>query len=242
MSEFFSTNGAFRLVAFALACGTLLALILPPAAHRSEARTGTAAVITGTVRIIDGDTLEIDGERIRLHGIDAPEAGQSCPAGAGGNWDCGNAATDQLRKLARGVITCEGRERDAYGRFIGTCFSGTLNINSEMVRQGYAWAFVKYSQDYVGDQQYSQSAGAGIWAAREPAMAPWDYRKQRWSNANTAAPEGCVIKGNISRSGRIYHVPWSPWYDKVSISPQRGERWFCTEEEAIAAGFRPARG
>lgn len=235
-------HGTFRLAAFALACGVLAALVTPPAAHRSEARTGTAEVVTGPARVIDGDTLDINGERIRLHGIDAPEAGQRCPGGAAGTWDCGNAATDELRKLARGVITCEGRERDTYDRFIGTCFSGTRNINSEMVRRGYAWAFEKYSQDYVADQQHSQTARAGIWSGMEPAVAPWDYRKQRWSNASAAAPDGCVIKGNISRSGRIYHVPWSPWYDKVSISPQRGERWFCNEEEAIAAGFRPARG
>lgn len=242
MSESFFMNGTFRLVAFALACGTLAALIIPPAALRSEARPGAAEVITGTARIIDGDTLDINGERIRLHGIDAPEAGQSCPGRGTVNWDCGTAATEQLRKLARGVITCEGRERDAYGRFIGTCYADTRNINSEMVRQGYAWAFVKYSQDYVSDQQQSQSARAGIWAANETAVAPWDYRKQRWSSADTAAPDDCVIKGNISRSGRIYHVPWSPWYDKVSISPERGEQWFCNEEEAQAAGFRPARG
>lgn len=242
MGEYVSMSRTFGLVAFALACGLIPALILPPAANRSEAHIASAAdVITGTARIIDGDTLDINGERIRLHGIDAPEAGQTCPGGATGTWDCGDAATKHLRKLADGAITCEGHERDAYSRLIGTCFSGGRNINSEMVRQGYAWAFVKYAQDYVVDQQQSQTAKAGIWAASEPAEAPWIYRKQRWSNANVAAPDGCAIKGNISRSGRIYHVPWSPWYDKVSISLPRGERWFCTEQEAIAAGWRPAR-
>src|SRR5690606_2892894 len=202
-----------------------------------EARPDAAAVLTGTAQIIDGDTLAIDGERIRLHGIDAPEAGQTCPGQGNATWDCGTAATEQLRKLARGVITCEARERDTYGRLIATCFSGARNINAEMVRQGYAWAFVKYSRDYVAQQQQSQIERTGIWAASETAVAPWDYRKQRWLNADAAAPNGCMIKGNISRSGHIYHVPWSPWYDKVRISPERGERWFCNEEEAIAAGF-----
>ncbi len=59
-----------------------------------------------------------------------------------------------------------------------------------------------------------------------------------------AAPDGCVIKGAVTKNGRIYHMPWSPWYDKVRIDDdpaKRGERrWFCSEAEAEAAGWRPA--
>ncbi len=51
-------------------------------------------------------------------------------------------------------------------------------------------------------------------------------------------PPGCDIKGNISRSGRIYHVPGSPHYDATQIDVKRGERWFCSEEAARAAGWR----
>ena len=50
-----------------------------------------------------------------------------------------------------------------------------------------------------------------------------------------------MIKGNITDNGRIYHMPWSPWYGKVRIDPARGERWFCNENEAMAAGWRPVR-
>jgi len=52
----------------------------------------------------------------------------------------------------------------------------------------------------------------------------------------------CKIKGNVSiNSGeRIYHVPGQHWYDETRISPQHGERWFCTETEARAAGWRKA--
>ena len=50
----------------------------------------------------------------------------------------------------------------------------------------------------------------------------------------------CLIKGNINRHGeRIYHVPGSRWYARTKISPGKGERWFCSEKEAIAAGWRP---
>lgn len=55
-------------------------------------------------------------------------------------------------------------------------------------------------------------------------------------------PGNCVIKGNINRRGeRIYHTPSSPWYSRTHIDTSRGERWFCSEAEARAAGWRPPR-
>ena len=56
------------------------------------------AEITGKPRIIDGDTIENGGERIRLHGIDAPEAGQLCTAD-GRRWACGQNATLALSQM-----------------------------------------------------------------------------------------------------------------------------------------------
>jgi hypothetical protein len=48
-----------------------------------------------------------------------------------------------------------------------------------------------------------------------------------------------VIKGNIGSNGdRIYHTPESPYYSRTKIDESKGERWFCTEEEAIEAGWR----
>jgi endonuclease YncB( thermonuclease family) len=53
---------------------------------------------------------------------------------------------------------------------------------------------------------------------------------------------GCAIKGNISKHGeRIYHVPGSEWYDATRIDPHKGERWFCSEDEARSAGWRAPR-
>jgi len=52
----------------------------------------------------------------------------------------------------------------------------------------------------------------------------------------------CPIKGNISAKGeKIYHMPWSPAYAKTRINVSKGERWFCNEKEAVAAGWRGAR-
>ncbi len=53
---------------------------------------------------------------------------------------------------------------------------------------------------------------------------------------------GCVIKGNVSASGeRIYHLPGGAFYNATQIDPKRGERWFCSEAEAQAAGWRRSR-
>jgi len=51
----------------------------------------------------------------------------------------------------------------------------------------------------------------------------------------------CCFKGNISKSGRICHVPGSASYAQTQIDTSRGERWFCTEGEARAAGWRAPR-
>ena len=61
-----------------------------------------------------------------------------------------------------------------------------------------------------------------------------------WQVAEAAAPKGCAIKGNVSANGRIYHMPWDPWYEKVKMDERRGKRWFCSQEEAASAGWRPA--
>ena len=68
----------------------------------------------------------------------------------------------------------------------------------------------------------------------------WEFRAHRWAGAEQDAPKGCAIKGNVTAHGRIYHMPWSPWYGKIRIDEAKGKRWFCTEAEALAAGWRPA--
>ena len=62
---------------------------------------------------------------------------------------------------------------------------------------------------------------------------------------STSAPnddnwEECRIKGNISRSGKIYHMPGMRHYAWTKIETSKGEKWFCSEEEAEAAGWRRA--
>ncbi len=52
----------------------------------------------------------------------------------------------------------------------------------------------------------------------------------------------CLIKGNInSKKEKIYHMPDQRDYEKTIIDTSKGERWFCTEEEALEAGWRKAK-
>lgn len=197
----------------------------------------STSAATEQVRVIDGDTLSIGAVTYRLHGIDAPEVGQRCSLPSGKSWQCGRAALDRLEALVAGKhVTCSSREQDGYGRTIGVCYAGSTEINQQLVLDGLAWAFRKYSTDYVAEEDRARSARLGVWqAATDPA---WIYREKRWADGASKAPDGCPIKGNISRNGRIYHAPWSPWYTRTKVSPNKGERWFCSEAEAVKAGWR----
>lgn len=195
--------------------------------------------IEGPAAVMDGDTIAIGAVRIRLEGIDAPEAGQQCRRADGESWPCGAAATRLLLELVgSGGVACQDVGLDKYGRILGHCFAGGRDLNAEMVRRGLAWAFVKYSRAFVEAEAEARTLRLGVWQA-ETAPA-WVYREQRWSAEAGAAPEGCAIKGNVTRNGRLYHVPWGPWYARTRIDERRGERWFCSEAEAMAAGWRPA--
>jgi endonuclease YncB( thermonuclease family) len=213
----------------------LAAALLSPSPSPVSAKP--APMMSGRATVIDGDTLDIDGQRIRLEGIDAPEASQTCGGGWFGTWKCGAAATAQLRWLVGGRrIECESVGTDKYGRMLGLCSADGRDINAEMVRTGHAWAFVKYSKRYQTVEAEARRAKSGIWKGEaEPA---WVFRERQWHVAEADAPKGCAIKGNVSDNGRIYHMPWSPWYAKVKVEPDKGERWFCSEAEATGAGFR----
>ncbi|PLS22361.1 thermonuclease family protein [Neptunicoccus cionae] len=197
----------------------------------------SAPVAADTLRIVDGDTLDLGGIRYRINGIDAPEAGQKCKAGSGKDWACGTAATERLFALTRGkTVTCQELATDGYGRIVARCYAGSTDLAREMVAQGMAWAFLKFSDEYEAVQDRAKARRLGIWQAE--SQTPWDYRAARWEVAAQKAPDGCAIKGNISAKGKIYHAPWSPWYNRTKISLSKGERWFCDEAEAVAAGWR----
>ncbi len=108
----------------------------------ADVRTPARADIAGVASVIDGDTIEIHGQRIRLHGIDAPESGQTCLDAAGRKWRCGQRAALALQDLiGRRTVTCDERDVDRYGRIVGRCLVGELDINEWLVAQGLALAY-----------------------------------------------------------------------------------------------------
>lgn len=115
-----------------------------------------------------------------------------------------------------------------------------------MVQQGWAVAYREYSKQYIGLEEEVEREGRGVWSGKFDIPAEW-RRQQRGGGggksnssgtANTLAPSSplndCTIKGNINSNGdKIYHVIDSPSY-AVTINENKGERWFCSEDEAVA--------
>jgi endonuclease YncB( thermonuclease family) len=111
-----------------------------------------------SVRVVDGDTLKIDGVTYRLWGIDAPRRAL-CADG----WPAGQAATEHLRALIRHrQVSCEARTLDRYGRTIAICRTDGRDLGADMVSDGLAWAFVRYSRDYVEEEREAAAVRAGV--------------------------------------------------------------------------------
>jgi endonuclease YncB( thermonuclease family) len=200
-----------------------------------------AEVLTGQAVVVDGDTLRIGTERIRLIGIDAPEAAQLCAAAGGGTWACGESAALILGVLIDGKpVSCGWDVRDQYDRALAMCMNSYgVDLNRRMVEIGYAWAYL--SGDYVAAEGEARAAGAGIWQALTQTAA--DYRRADQAAVVAGQPlppdPNCVIKGNINAAGdRIFHLPGASGYEETVIRVEQGERWFCSVEEATAAGWR----
>ena len=103
-----------------------------------------------SVPVVDGDTLRIDGVTYRLWGIDAPEEHQSCAD----DWPAGRTATEHLRALIGDRhVTCEPRTLDRYGRTVALCRADGRDLGADMVADGHAWAFLRYSRDYVEEER-----------------------------------------------------------------------------------------
>lgn len=217
----------------------------------------SAETITGRASVIDGDTLDIRGTRFRLQGVDTPESAQMCGDAAGKDYPCGRKAAFALAdKIGQGNVSCEVVDKDRYGRSVAICRLGAEDLNGWLVQQGWGMAYRQYSTAYVRLEDEAKAAKRGIWAG--PFTPPWDWRKGKRDGdvaAPTTAPTapvakpatstaaGCQIKGNINRKGdQIYHVPGSRDYDRTVIDEASGERMFCSEDEAKAAGWRPPRG
>jgi micrococcal nuclease len=133
-------------------------------------------------------------------------------------------------------------EANRYGRLLRFVFAGGIFVNSELVRLGLARA-MSYPPDVSCDAEFrsaeseARAARRGLWGIAESLTfaegSGGDY---------PTPPAGCRIKGNINAGGeKIYHVPGGKYYDQTVIEPGKGERWFCSEAEALAAGWRRSK-
>jgi len=232
----------------------LFVLLLPALAE--------AADITGVPKIRDGDQITIGTTRIRLGGIDAPSSDQLCLDTKGERWTCGVAARDELsRHTENKSWTCHPTRTDRRGRVVARCEVDGEDIQKWMVKSGWALSYVRFSHDYDADEKAAREAKAGMWQGA--FIAPWDWRVRNKKTAilGTAKPPEnanaillasasgsvapspeCMIKGNVNRAGEcIYHRPTSRWYAQIKMNIAKGTRWFCSIEDAEAAGCRETK-
>jgi endonuclease YncB( thermonuclease family) len=215
--------------------------------------SASADTLAGRASVIDGDTIEIHGQHIRILDIDAPESDQPCQDQDGAKWRCGQKAALALSDwIGQQPVLCETAGKDKYDRWLARCTSGGADLAEWLAGHGWGVPFRECKCEVVrAASDQARLSKVGIWVG--PFILPWDWRARasKSQGAESAAarplmqqPSGdCKIKGNINAKGdRIYHVPGSKWYDKAKIDESKGERWFCSESEAVAAGWRAPRG
>jgi endonuclease YncB( thermonuclease family) len=209
----------------------------------------SSTAVEGNASAVSGDLLRIQGQLVRLAGIEAPDREQRCgtatPAkGQGKRWACGEAATEMLARTVRGkAVKCSLSGKDDLGRARGTCTiaaqnGANQNIAAELVRVGLAFSDGGLLSGFGSLEKEARNQKIGIW--RGDADRPSEHRAKVWAAALKAAPDGCPIKGQMVGDAKRYVMPWQPDYARAKVRSQKGERWFCSEREAQAAGWKVA--
>ncbi|MGG5807755.1 thermonuclease family protein [Falsiroseomonas sp. CW058] len=134
------------------------------------------SALAAEVRVVDGDTLRLGDRTLRLAAIDAPERGQACTDAAGRWFDCGAAAAEALSRLVNGrSVVCRVRGRDRFGRGLGSCNAGGVELNAGLVASGWALAYAEDAEMTVLEAQARQ-AGRGLWAGGFTRPEEWRRR------------------------------------------------------------------
>lgn len=224
----------------------------------------TSPAIAATATVKDGLTLQLAGNTFRIDGVDAPPVDQMCIDERADSWTCGAEALDQLNKLVGGKqVRCGdlGPDPASKKRRLGLCIieGETMNIGQLLVQRGFAIADAKGK--YKADEETARQERRGLW--KGCFAAPADFRIWKKDAAllgsacradrdqqirailfpvDPVMPAGCTIKGKYAVRARvtgnvgIYHLQSCRSYPGLSNS----ERWFCSEDDAQAAGFRKA--
>lgn len=194
------------------------------------------------VSVPDGDSIQLsDGRRVRLLGIDAPER-ERCLA---------EEARNELARLVLGKhVRLKDTVTDGYGRVLaivivedfptwmsylsqrarGVSLDPDPLVNRGMLTAGLAKNTFSASAGYAPTlKQASEKAKANSLGIYSPLC-------------RTASTADCTIKGNVREGQKIYHQPGCDNYAQVIVDEAFGDAWFCTEGEAVAAGFTRASG
>lgn len=202
------------------------------------------------VRVVDGDTIDVNIDdkiqRIRMIGINTPES-----VDPRRQVECfGKEASDKAKEmlLDKNVVLEKDLtqdEKDKYGRLLRYVKTKEgLFYNLEIIKLGYAYEYTyrsqyKHQNEFKNAQKTAQSKKLGLWADGVCG------EKNAISNPpmlnSTSTINLCNIKGNInSKKEKIYHLPKCSYYKQTVIDESVGEKWFCSEPEAINAGWRKA--
>ena len=131
-----------------------------------------------SLKIIDGDTIILNSEKIRFYGIDTPEIKQTCTNNNGQSYSCGVKATLELKKIIGSrKVSCIKKTKDRYKRSISICYVDGKDINSLMVKQGWALAYRKYSKKYISNEINAKNEKKGLWQGK--FEMPWDFRRKK---------------------------------------------------------------
>ena len=195
--------------------------------NQSESRNGKV------LRVIDGDTLLVDvegsKEKVRLIGVNTPET-RHPEIGAQYFGKEASRYTEGRLQGKRVRLETDVEERDQYGRLLAYVWLGDELFNATLIEEGMAQVMTVPPNEHYRDRfQQLQNE------ARKKGVGMWKEKGREGRDVEDCSGE---IKGNITGDGdRIYHTRESPQYEVT-----QPERWFCTEKEAKAAGFRPPKG
>jgi len=219
-----------------------------------EAKDGEVKDLSGAekfevIKVVDGDTLDVKIagkiERLRLIGINTPETVDPRKPVQCFGLEASKKAKETLsgKKVILEIDPTQG-DRDKYGRLLRYVFleDGT-NFNLMMINDGYAYEYTynipyKYQTEFKQAQKIAEENKRGLWGdiCNGETLLPHTPIL-----SGTNGDNSCNIKGNISSTGeKIYHLPTCAYYKQTVINESQGEKYFCSEKEAVDAGWRKA--
>ena len=179
------------------------------------------------VSITDGDTAKIlvgkEQVTIRLEGIDAPESSQSF----------GKKSKEALATMIFGkTVTVKKTGEDKYGRSLGFIFVEDLDVNAQMIQDGWAWHFKKYNDEerLAELEEEARTEKRGLWADQNP-LAPWEFRARKKTPEASPDSPATEKKYWLNTSSNVRHNERCENFQKT----KKGR--FCGADEGKACGI-----